>query len=64
MVEKLAGRGAQLCDPAGFLYGDWDDSFPPIQLSQTEFSLLNDMRMLVVRAVERRHAQEIVSSRV
>ena len=40
---------------AGFLYGDWDDSFPPIQLSQTEFALLNDMRALVVRSVERRH---------
>jgi hypothetical protein len=41
--------------PAGFLYGDWDESFPPISLSQTEFSLLNDMRAVVVRAVERRH---------
>lgn len=40
---------------AGFLYGDWDDSFPPIQLSPTEFSLLNDIRIMVVRAAERRH---------
>jgi len=60
VILPLSANG----QPAGFLYGDWDDSFPPIQLSQTEFSLLNDMRMLVVRAVERRHAQEIVSSRV
>jgi len=48
---------------AGFLYGDWDDTFPPIQLSPTEFSLLNDIRMMVVRAAERRHKQEIVSTR-
>ena len=41
--------------PAGFLYGDWDETFPPISLSQTEFSLLNDMRAMVMRAVERRH---------
>ena len=40
--------------PVGFIYGDWDDSFPPIQLSQTEFSLLNDLRALVVVAVERK----------
>ena len=60
VILPLSANG----QPAGFLYGDWDDSFPPIQLSQTEFSLLNDMRALVVRAVERRHAQEVVSSRV
>ena len=59
VILPLSANG----QPAGFLYGDWDDSFPPIQLSQTEFSLLNDMRMLVVRAVERRHAQEAVGSR-
>jgi len=41
--------------PTGFLYGDWDDTFPPISLSPTEFSLLNDMRTMVMRAVERRH---------
>jgi hypothetical protein len=23
--------------PVGFIYGDWDDTFPSIQLSQTEF---------------------------
>lgn len=49
---------------AGFLYGDWDDSFPPIQLSPTEFSLLNDIRALVVKAIERRHRIEVVSSRL
>jgi HD-like signal output (HDOD) protein len=50
--------------PAGFIYGDWDESFPPIQLSQTEFALLNDMRALVVKSVERRHQMEAVSNRV
>jgi HD-like signal output (HDOD) protein len=49
--------------PAGFIYGDWDDSFPSVILSQTEFSLLNDLRALVVRAVERRHQMEVVSTK-
>ncbi len=40
--------------PAGFIYGDWDDSFPQIALSQTEFALLNDLRSLVIQSVERR----------
>lgn len=48
--------------PAGFLYGDWDESFPPIQLSQTEFSLLNELRALVVKAIERRHVLESVKT--
>ncbi|MYM83588.1 HDOD domain-containing protein [Duganella sp. FT50W] len=51
VILPLSANG----QPAGFLYGDWDDSFPPISLSQNEFSLLNDMRAMVVRAVERRH---------
>jgi len=41
--------------PTGFLYGDWDDSFPAIHLSPTEFSLLNDIRAVVMKAAERRH---------
>lgn len=45
--------------PAGFIYGDWDESFPAIQLNQTEFSLLNDLRSLVVKAVERRQQVDI-----
>ncbi|HEU4845851.1 MAG TPA: HDOD domain-containing protein [Burkholderiaceae bacterium] len=56
VILPLASNG----QPAGFLYGDWDETFPPIQLSQTEFSLLNDMRALVVKAVERRHKLEAV----
>lgn len=50
--------------PTGFIYGDWDESFPPIQLSQNEFKLLNDMRTLVVKAVDRRHQLEAVGNRV
>ncbi|TXF96231.1 HDOD domain-containing protein [Massilia arenae] len=50
--------------PAGFIYGDWDDTFPQVVLSQTEFSLLNDLRALVVRTVERRHQMEAIVTRV
>jgi hypothetical protein len=48
--------------PAGFIYGDWDDSFPPIALSQTEFTLLNDVRALVVRTIERRTQIELIAA--
>ncbi|WP_308602296.1 hypothetical protein [Massilia sp. Dwa41.01b] len=47
--------------PVGFIYGDWDDSFPSVSLSQAEFSLLNDLRALVVRAVERRTQVEVAA---
>jgi HD-like signal output (HDOD) protein len=50
-------------EPVGFIYGDWDDRFPSVFLSQTEFSLLNDMRALVVKSVERRQQLEAVASR-
>jgi len=59
VILPLSSNG----QPAGFLYGDWDETFPPIQLSQTEFSLLNDLRALVVRAVERRHKVEVAGHR-
>jgi transcriptional regulator with GAF, ATPase, and Fis domain len=58
VILPLSANG----QPAGFIYGDWDESFPPIQLSQTEFGLLNDMRALVVKAVERRHQLEVFNS--
>ncbi len=48
--------------PAGFIYGDWDDSFPAIALNQAEFTLLNDVRALVVRSVERRKQAELVGA--
>jgi HD-like signal output (HDOD) protein len=50
-------------EPVGFIYGDWDDRFPSVFLSQTEFSLLNDLRALVVKSVERRQQLEAVVTR-
>jgi HD-like signal output (HDOD) protein len=50
-------------EPVGFIYGDWDDRFPSVILSQTEFSLLNDLRALVVKSVERRQQLEAVATR-
>ncbi|WP_229483340.1 HDOD domain-containing protein [Massilia horti] len=49
--------------PAGFIYGDWDTTYPSIYLSQIEFSLLNDMRAEVVRTIERRAQMEVVAGR-
>jgi len=40
--------------PAGFIYGEWRSDVPPVQLSQAEFALLNDVRGIVVRNLERR----------
>jgi HD-like signal output (HDOD) protein len=40
--------------PAGFIYGEWRSDVPPVQLSQAEFALLNDLRGIVVRNMERR----------
>lgn len=42
--------------PAGFIYGDWDDNYPGIILSQAEFAHLNEIRKLVVQAALRRPA--------
>jgi HD-like signal output (HDOD) protein len=50
--------------PSGFIYGDWDGSYPSIYLSQTEFRLLNELRAQVVHVVERRHQMEVVSGRL
>jgi len=47
--------------PVGFVYGDWDDTFPSVHLSQGEFALLNDLRALVVRTVERRAHPEVAA---
>lgn len=43
--------------PAGFIYGEWSSDVPPVQLSQAEFALLNDLRAIVVRNLERRAAE-------
>ena len=49
--------------PVGFIYGDWDDTFPSVSLNPTEFALLNDLRALVVRTVERRAGVEVAAGR-
>jgi hypothetical protein len=48
--------------PAGFIYGDWDDSFPAISLDSAEFASLNEVRSLVVRSIERAKHAELVSA--
>jgi hypothetical protein len=45
--------------PAGFIYGEWSADVPPVQLSQAEFALLNDLRGIVVRNLERRAADGV-----
>jgi HD-like signal output (HDOD) protein len=50
-------------EPVGFIYGDWDDRYPSVFLNQTEFSLLNELRALVVKSVERRQQLEAVATR-
>jgi len=50
-------------EPVGFIYGDWDDRYPSVYLNQTEFTLLNDMRALVVKTVERRQQVEVAANR-
>ena len=59
IVIPLCAHGQQ----AGFIYGDWDDTYPQVILSQTEFGLLNDLRGLVVRTVERRHQVDAITTR-
>jgi len=48
--------------PVGFIYGDWDETYASINLSQTEFTLLNDLRALVVGALERRTQTELAAA--
>jgi HD-like signal output (HDOD) protein len=59
LVLPLSSHG----QPAGFIYGEWDASQPQVYLSQTEFSLLNELRALVVTSVERRQTVEVAPSR-
>ena len=49
--------------PVGFIYGDWDASYPPIALNEAEFGLLNNVRGLVARCVDRRRQIELVAAR-
>ncbi len=48
--------------PAGFIYGDWNGTAASGQLAQAEFGLLNEMRALVIQAVERRLEAELAAS--
>ncbi|MDQ2820495.1 MAG: HDOD domain-containing protein [Pseudomonadota bacterium] len=52
VIMPLCSHG----QPAGFIYGEWHGDVPPVQLSQAEFALLNDLRTIVVRNIARRHA--------
>lgn len=38
--------------PAGFIYGDWDQTCPPARIEQAEIPPLNELRTLVMRALE------------
>ena len=40
--------------PVGFIYGDWDLSVPASKIEAVEIPLLNELRALVVEAVEHR----------
>ena len=60
VILPLSSNG----QPTGFIYGDWDDSFPPLQLSQTEFGLINDVRALLVKSVEMRLQREMSANKI
>jgi hypothetical protein len=49
--------------PVGFIYGDWDGSYPTIALNEAEFGLLNNVRSLVARCVDRRRQIELVAAK-
>lgn len=44
--------------PVGFIYGDWDLSKPAAKIEQVEIAPLNELRMLVMRALEQRRQNE------
>ncbi len=44
--------------PVGFIYGDWDVSAPASKIAANEVALLDELRALVVKGIERRcHAE-------
>lgn len=49
--------------PAGFIYGDWDDSLPPTRIDAIEIPPLDELRALVTDAVELRRRVDGNSSR-
>ncbi|HJV53239.1 MAG TPA: HDOD domain-containing protein [Noviherbaspirillum sp.] len=44
--------------PVGFLYGDWSGASSVAKIAQAEAALLDELRMLIVRAVEQRRQME------
>lgn len=44
--------------PVGFIYGDWDLTKPAAKIEQLEIAPLNELRMLVMRALEHRRQSE------
>jgi HD-like signal output (HDOD) protein len=44
--------------PVGFLYGDWDMARPAARIEQAEIVPLNELRTLVVRAIEQRRQMD------
>lgn len=48
--------------PTAFIYGDWSDNPPTITLQELEFSLLNEIRNLLIHALERRRQATLKSA--
>ncbi|MGH8808587.1 MAG: HDOD domain-containing protein [Noviherbaspirillum sp.] len=44
--------------PVGFIYGDWDMVKPPAKIEQAEIAPLNELRVLVMHAMEQRRKDE------
>lgn len=44
--------------PVGFIYGDWSASLPTAEIAQNEVVLLDELRALMVKAIERRSYSE------
>jgi HD-like signal output (HDOD) protein len=48
---------------AGFIYGDWEGTLPPMKFDAADFMLLNALRVLVVQSIDRRHRIESAAPR-
>ena len=55
IILPVCARG----QPAGFIYGEWDERIASLTLGPEESGLLNDIRALVARGVERRQQMEL-----
>jgi hypothetical protein len=44
--------------PVGFIYGDWDLSMPAAKIESAEIAVLNELRALIVLAMEQRRRIE------